>query len=582
MNLIKVKLWTVFYRREKGMNNKFPFTIRLIFIAALLMLCAGLLTTTNVQSADTVTLPTLKLVKNVIINNGGTATTGDFQAYIDGNPVDWDSPQELSAGIEYTASEDTLPGYSDSVWGGDCAEDGTITLGLYQPATCTITNDDIPPSLTLVKIVNNDNGGTAVATDWTLTATGPTTIFGPGGVASGPTFVAGTYTLTESKVAGYSLTSLTCDDNPGVQVTSVTIGLGETITCTFVNDDVGFNITPTSGLLTSESGVPTATFTVVLDTLPTDDVTLSLASSNTDEGTIDKSSLLFTPSNWDSSQQVTVTGVEDDGVADGDQPYTIVTGPVINTTDADYLSLNPGTIIPDISVINSDNDTPGFTVTPTTDLWVSEGGKTETIQVLLKSKPTSQVTLSVQSSDTLEEEGVVTIQNAVVNPLPWPQTTPTEITVTGVDDCESGGGSLTLTINATSSDTNYNGTVAVLPVTNYDAPTIGWVKPVETGETYDSDGFSPINLKVESLCPEPIQKVRFYRWVEALGANVTIGEDLTPPYQEVLLPIELQAEYNQISAFAFSPSDPQTFSKHKYIFIYMGFNNVIHLPVVNK
>ena len=32
-----------------------------------------------------------------------------------------------------------------------------------ESATCTITNDDIPAQLTLVKTVTNDNGGTAVA-----------------------------------------------------------------------------------------------------------------------------------------------------------------------------------------------------------------------------------------------------------------------------------------------------------------------------------------------------------------------------------------------------------------------------------
>ena len=38
-------------------------------------------------------------------------------------------------------------------------------------------------------------------------------------------------------MSGYTNTSITCDDNPNVEVTSVTIGLGETKSCTFVNDD---------------------------------------------------------------------------------------------------------------------------------------------------------------------------------------------------------------------------------------------------------------------------------------------------------------------------------------------------------
>jgi len=61
--------------------------------------------------------------------------------------------------------------------------------------------------LHLRKLVTNDNGGTAEATDWTLTATGalqsPTNLSGPGvdnsstDVQSGSNFKADTYTLAE-------------------------------------------------------------------------------------------------------------------------------------------------------------------------------------------------------------------------------------------------------------------------------------------------------------------------------------------------------------------------------------------------
>ena len=63
--------------------------------------------------------------------------------------------------------------------------------------------------------------------DWTLTATGYD--------AASPD--AGTYALSESGPDGYTLTSLTCDNSTG-PVTSVTLGLGEDVTCTFVNDDI--------------------------------------------------------------------------------------------------------------------------------------------------------------------------------------------------------------------------------------------------------------------------------------------------------------------------------------------------------
>jgi hypothetical protein len=69
--------------------------------------------------------------------------------------------------------------------------------------TCTITNDDRAPSLTLAKVVINDNGGTAAASAWTLTAAGPTGFSGAGpSVANGPSFDAGTYDISASGRGG--------------------------------------------------------------------------------------------------------------------------------------------------------------------------------------------------------------------------------------------------------------------------------------------------------------------------------------------------------------------------------------------
>ncbi|TWT83445.1 Subtilisin E precursor [Planctomycetes bacterium CA13] len=108
-----------------------------------------------------------------------------------------------------------------------------------------------------------------------------------------------------------------------------------------------FIISPTAGLITSESG-QTATFDVVLDTEPTADVSFSLSSSDETEGTVSHSSLTFTPINWNVLQTVTVTGVDDVGV-DGDISYTIDTSPA-TSDDPDYDELNP----PNVSVVNLD------------------------------------------------------------------------------------------------------------------------------------------------------------------------------------------------------------------------------------
>ena len=81
------------------------------------------------------------------------------------------------------------------------------------------------------------------------------------------------------------------------------------------NDSAGITVTPTAGLVTTEAA-GTATFTVVLNTQPTADVTIALSSSDTTEGTVGPASLTFTNANWNVAQTVTVTGV-DDAVVDG-------------------------------------------------------------------------------------------------------------------------------------------------------------------------------------------------------------------------------------------------------------------------
>jgi hypothetical protein len=63
----------------------------------------------------------------------------------------------------------------------------------------------------------------------------------------------------------------------------------------------------------------------VLTSQPTAGVTISLASSNTGEGTVSPSSLSFSTVNWATAQTVTVTGVNDwlaVQASDGSEAYT--------------------------------------------------------------------------------------------------------------------------------------------------------------------------------------------------------------------------------------------------------------------
>jgi hypothetical protein len=102
-----------------------------------------------------------------------------------------------------------------------------------------------------------------------------------------------------------------------------------------------------------------------------------MTSDNTAEGTVDKPSLTFTSANWNTPQTVTVTGV-DDLVVDGNVAYNIVTA-AATSTDTNYSGVNAN----DVAVTNTDNDSKGITVTPTSGLTTTEAGGTATFTVVL-------------------------------------------------------------------------------------------------------------------------------------------------------------------------------------------------------
>ena len=81
--------------------------------------------------------PTLTLLKTVI---GGTATEDDFQPQIDGVPVEWGVANAVTAGDHVASEIVDVPGYVAYAWGGDCAPDGSVTLGPADDLTCTIVN----------------------------------------------------------------------------------------------------------------------------------------------------------------------------------------------------------------------------------------------------------------------------------------------------------------------------------------------------------------------------------------------------------------------------------------------------------
>lgn len=178
--------------------------------------------------------PVLKLVKVVVNDNGGTAVVSDFTPSIDNNTSSWNTFISLKAG-NYTASETNLPGYQASAWSGDCNANGTITLAVGDKKTCTITNDDIAPTVKLIKTVVNDNGGTATAANFTPSVDGVAQVWN-----TAITLSAGTHIASETIITGYQAGdwSGACSANG-----SITLALGENKICTITNDDIAPKLT---------------------------------------------------------------------------------------------------------------------------------------------------------------------------------------------------------------------------------------------------------------------------------------------------------------------------------------------------
>ena len=212
----------------------------------------------------------------------------------------------------------------------------------------------------------------------------------------------------------------------------------------------GVTVTPTSGLVTNENG-GTASFTVVLNSDPTANVTIGLSSSNPSQGSISTSSLTFTPANWNIPQSVTVTGV-DDHIDDGDIVYTIVAAPAVSSDPA-----YAGIIAHSVTVTNLNEDHAGFVVAPTSGLVTTTVGGTANFDVSLSSEPTADVTIGVSSSNSAV--ATVSTSELVFTPEDW--NVAQMVVVTGQPGQTASDVTYTIVMAAAQSDDpKYSGLVA--------------------------------------------------------------------------------------------------------------------------
>ena len=175
----------------------------------------------------------------------------------------------------------------------------------------------------------------------------------------------------------------------------------------------GINVSPTSGLTTTQAG-GTAQFQVFLSAQPTADVTIGIQSSDTTQGTVSTSSLTFTPQNWNTPQTVTITGV-DDGIIGPDTPYLILIAPTVSA-DPNF----NGLVASDVSVTNLEEDTRDLQVTGLQATPGLQSGSNVTVQ--WSDADIGNVAVTGSFTDAISVTNLTTGQTLVTATVPYDAT----------------------------------------------------------------------------------------------------------------------------------------------------------------
>ena len=331
--------------------------------------------------------PTGDVVFDVSASDTGEATvSASTLTFTNGN---WNTPQTV-----------TVTGIDDSIDDGD--QNSTVTVAVNAGSTADNNFDSLASSQVTVTTTDNDTSGVATSVaSITVSEAGTTGTFTVV-LDSQPTgnvvFDITASDTGEASVSAAQLTFTTSDwDTPqtvtvtgvddslddGDQSSTVTVAINtgstadsaydalssQTVDVSTVDDDgPGFTIS-TTAVTVSETGT-TATITIQLDSQPTSDVVISITSADTGEATIGNAQVTFTNSDWNTQQNVVVTGA-DETTVDGDQ-NTAVTFAIVDASSADNFdpvedhTVTVTTTDDDIAVTPTPTPTTTLPLTPTT------------------------------------------------------------------------------------------------------------------------------------------------------------------------------------------------------------------------
>jgi predicted 2-oxoglutarate/Fe(II)-dependent dioxygenase YbiX len=215
------------------------------------------------------------------------------------------------------------------------------------------------------------------------------------------------------------------------------------------NDTPGFTILAAGDLALTEGATNATAYTVALNAQPASDVVIDISESSS-AVTLNTAQLTFTSVNWNTPQNVSVTGTEDPNlISEADQLLTFTVNDAGSDNDFDALADQTRNV--DIT----DNDTPGFTILAAGDLALTEGATNATAYtVALNAQPASDVVIDISESSS-----AVTLNTAQLTFTSVNWNTPQNVSVTGTEDpnlISEADQLLTFTINDAGSDNDFD------------------------------------------------------------------------------------------------------------------------------
>ena len=251
----------------------------------------------------------------------GTTLTNNMLTF---TPTEWNTPQTVTvkAGQDDDGANDTAT-LTHSATSTDADYQGITIAGV----DVTVTDNDsadIVLSETGLTVTEGDAAGSTYTVKLATqpSATVIVTISGHNAadlMLHGTTLTNNQLTFTTTSWATAQTVTVKAghDDDGSADTATLThtasggdyASVSNTLPVSITDDDtLGMTVTP-STLDVDEGG--TATYTVKLDTAPTGDVTVAIASNNPEAATVSPTSLTFMPTDWNTAQTVTVMGVED-------------------------------------------------------------------------------------------------------------------------------------------------------------------------------------------------------------------------------------------------------------------------------